>query len=174
MTKVKLDGSVGGSAASAIEEWIPTLYHRPGIRVVGLVELVHVERTQPAPDSDKEPVVRMRISSLELAGRDQEAAVRNALRALYVQRTASGTLDAAGEVELSKGTLKDLTEEVTFREVCRLRAGLEQWEARARRAAGTGKDLTAGEFRHELRAVAEGLQVLLDRAAAGRPTADGS
>jgi hypothetical protein len=166
MTKVKLDSKIGGGAAAAIEPYTPALYARPGMRVVGVFELTHVERVQPAPDSDGEPSVKIRISAMELATRDQEGAVRDAMRALHLQRTAQGTLTEDGEVELSKGTIERTAGVVSDLEVARLRAGLTQWAANARQVAGTDKQLSASEFRREMRTIADGLAVLLDRSAA--------
>lgn len=166
MTKIKLDSKIGGGAAGAIEPYTAALYARPGMRVVGIFELAHVERVQPAPDSDGEPSVKVRISALELATRDQEPAVRDAMRALHLQRTAQGTLTEDGEIELSKGTIERAAGRLTDLEAARLRTGLTQWAANARQLAGTDKQLTAAEFRHEVRTIADGLAVLLDRAAA--------
>src|SRR5258705_12591698 len=82
------------------------LYARPGARLVGILELAHVERSQPAPDTDIEPCVKVRITALEVGREEQEHHLREAMRALYLHRTASGTIDETGEVELSGRTLE--------------------------------------------------------------------
>ncbi|MEV0660150.1 hypothetical protein ACIBI3_02245 [Actinomadura luteofluorescens] len=165
MTTIKLDSKVGGDASTALEPHIPTLYSRPGVRVMAVLELAHVERTQPAPGSDKEPSVKMQITSLELPSKEQEHVIRDVLRALYLQRTAAGTLEEDGQISLTKSTLNLATGHLHATETARLRAGLSHWERYARRVADTTKDLAASEFRHEMRALADGLTAILSRAA---------
>ncbi len=160
MTKVKLDSSIGGGPASALEPLVPGLYAKPGVRILGVVELHHTERTQPAPDSESEPAVKLRISSLEIAGRDQEPHLREALRALYLQRTAVGTLSEDGQIELSKGTLERTAGVLSYVEVSRLRAGLDQWAVYARRAA-SNQQTTLTQLHNELKTLGEGLTALL-------------
>lgn len=164
MTTVKLDSKLGGGPAAAIEPHIPALYGRPGCRVMVIGELAHIERTQPAPDSDGEPSVKMRISSMEIAAKEQEGAVREALRALYLQRTAQGTLDEHGQMVLTESTLKLTGGLLSEIELARLRAGLQHWAHYARRAVGTDK-ITHSELMHELQTVADGLFAVLSRAA---------
>lgn len=163
MTTVKLDSKLGGGPAAAIEPHVPALYGKPGCRILVIGELRHVERTQPAPDSDGEPTVKMRISSLEIAGREQEGAVREALRALFLQRTAYGTVTEDGDIELSKETLKLTGGLLSELELSRLRVGLGHWARYAHRATTT-PNMTATEALHELKQVADGLQAVLDKA----------
>jgi hypothetical protein len=137
VTTVKLDSKLGGGPAAAIEPHIPALYGKPGCRVMVIAELAHTERTQPAPDSDGEPSVKMRISSMEIASKEQEGAVREALRALYSQRTAYGTIDEYGQVVLTETTLKHTGGLLTEIETARLRAGLAHWAQYARGARAT-------------------------------------
>jgi hypothetical protein len=162
MTDIKLESKIGGQAAAAIEPHAKTLYDRPGIRVVGIVELAHTERTQPAPDSEKNASVKMRISALELPTREQAETVREVMRALHLQRTASGTLEEDGSITLTKTTLDTARGLLSAQEVARLRTGLAHWERYARRAAGT-PEMSVTEALKELRTVARGLSVILDR-----------
>lgn len=166
MTTLKLDSKIGGGPAAAIEEHVPALYNRPGCRVLAIVELAHVERTQPAPDSDGEPTVKMRISALEVAGPSQDGVLREALRALYLQRTASGTVSEEGDIELARETLKLTGGRLAELELARLRAGLRHWAIYAHRATTTHL-MTATEALHELKQVADGLHAVLDRAGDG-------
>ncbi|MCW2720492.1 hypothetical protein [Pseudonocardia sp.] len=163
-TTVKIDSKVGGGPAAALEPHVLALYSRPGARVVFIGEMAHIERTQPAPDTDGQPSVKMRISSLEIAAKEQEGAVRQALQALYLQRTAAGTLDEHGQVILTESTLKMTGGLLTEIETARLRAGLAHWARYARNSATT-PNLVLSEVLHELRTVADGLYAVLDRAA---------
>lgn len=164
MTKVKIDSNIGGGPAAALEPHVLSLYARPGARVMVIGELAHVERTQPAPDTDGQPSVKMRLTSMEIASREQEGAVREAQRALYLQRTASGTLDDDGEIMLTESTLKLTSGLLTDIECARLRTGLAHWASYARRAVST-PNLAHSELLHELQLVSEGLFAVLSRAA---------
>lgn len=167
MIAIKLDGKLSTSAGDSLALHAQELYRRPGMRLVGVVELRHAERTQPAPDEDKEPSVKLRISALELANVEQEDTLRKAMEALYVHRTAHGTLDDEGAVELSERTLKHTGDLLHAVEAARMRVGAGQWADYARRAAGVGA-ATVAELRHELDAVAKGLErVLRGEPAAG-------
>ncbi|WP_067483815.1 hypothetical protein [Actinomadura hibisca] len=165
MTDIKIEGKVGGSAAAALEPHAPAIYAKRGARVLAVVELAATERTEPAPDSDKTPSVKMRIAAMEIPAREQEGAVREVMKALYVQRTAHGTINEQGEIELSKDTLRHAAGLLGEIENARLRAGAEQALRQARQVSGTTKDLSASEFRHEMRGLADLLQTVLDRAA---------
>ncbi len=162
MTDIKLESKIGGQAAAAIEPHAKTLYDRPGIRVVGVVELAHTERTQPAPDSEKNASVKVRISALELPTREQADTIREVMRALHLQRTATGTLEEDGSITLTKTTLDTAVGILSGQELARLRTGLTYWERYTRRAAGT-QDMTVAELAKELRTVAQGLAAILDR-----------
>ncbi len=164
MTTVKLDSKLGGGPAAAIEPHIPALYGKPGCRILVIGELAHIERTQPAPDSEGEPSVKMRISSMEIASKEQEGAVREALRALYMQRTAQGTIDEHGQMLLSEHTLKLTAGLLTEIETARLRAGLQHWATYAHSARHTQNPVLS-EVLHELQTIADGLSAVLSRAA---------
>jgi hypothetical protein len=160
MTVLKLDGKPSSAAMQAIEPHIRRLYARSGVRVMAVVELAHVERTEPAADADKDASVKMRISHLEIPGPDQEDSIREVLRSLYLQRTSTGTLDELGELELSKQTIADAGGIIGHIAVARMSAGIHHWAAYLRRVTAN-QALTVGELRHELDAVADGLAGLL-------------
>ena len=164
MTVIKIDAKIGGNPAAAFEPHVPALYAKPGCRILAVVELAHVERTQPAPDTDGTPSVKMRISSLEIAAKEQEGALREALRTLYLQRTAAGTLDDASQFVLTPDTIRNTAALLADIEVARLRAGLARWTEAARRAV-RNPHLTEAEMRHEFQAVADGMAETLSRAA---------
>jgi len=166
MTTVKLDSKIGGGPAATLEPLVPGLYAQPGIRILGVVELVHVERVQPAPDSDGEPVVKMRISALEIAGKQQEGALREAQRALHLHRTAMGTLDEHGQIVLTERTLKQTAGLLSEIQNATMRAALSHWGSYARSAAAT-VNISHSELLHELKAVADGLRAALGQADLG-------
>jgi hypothetical protein len=163
VTTLKLDGKPATAASDALVPWAQELYKKPGMRIVGVVELAHVERTQPAPDEDKEASVKLRITHLELAGDgQQENAVREAMRALYLHRNAQGTLTEEMDVELSKETLRKLGDRLDATEAAKRGIAIEHWASYARRALHT-KDITHAELLHELKAIADGLYGVLHR-----------
>lgn len=124
--KLKLASAMAANALEAVEDLIQPIYGRPGMRMLAVVELAHVERTQPAPDEDKEASVTVGVKHLEVARGDQAEALRKAMRALYVQRTARGTLDEQlDELQLSKDTLTGVGDDLALKETARLRAAMQ-------------------------------------------------
>ncbi|WP_433465725.1 hypothetical protein [Spirillospora sp. CA-128828] len=162
MPDIKIEGKIGGNAADAIEPHAKALYDRPGVRVVAVVELAHSERTQPAPDSEKNASVKLRISGLELPSKEQAETVREVMQALHFQRTAAGTLEEDGSITLTQPTLDMAVTMLSGQEVARLRAGLGHWERYASKAA-RDPNLSQTQLAKELRIVAQGLSSVLSR-----------
>jgi hypothetical protein len=160
VTVIKLDSKPATSARLALEPLAAALYATPGMRIVGVIELAHLERTQPAPESDKEPSVKLRITGLEIAGPEQEDVLREAQRALFVHRTAYGTLNDSLDVELSERTLELLGGQLHALEAARLRTSVTHWQAYIRRVLSIA-EVTTAEMRHELDQVADGLAAVL-------------
>jgi hypothetical protein len=77
------------------------LYDQLGRHRVGIVEYVVADRTEPDPESDAHPVVRLRARLIEFAlNVEDEAQVRTLMERLYRDRTSAGTLDlGAADVE---------------------------------------------------------------------------
>ncbi|MFJ4735218.1 hypothetical protein ACIP6V_23590 [Streptomyces sp. NPDC088770] len=163
MPVLKFDPKVSASAQEALEPHIRPLYDQPGARRMAIIEFAHMERTEPAPNTDGKPSVKVRIMGLELPNKEQEHAVREAQRFLHLQRTARGTFDDDGQLELSESTLRLTAGLLSNIEVARLRAGLAHWREYAQRLVH-GPDLTISEMRHEMQALAEGLTAVLDTA----------
>ena len=155
--KIKLDSTLDPGAADVLGEVARQLYDRRGRAVMGVVELTHDRRLEPAPNSAKEREVVMKVSGLELARDEQEHTLREAMRALYLHRTARGTLNEADEVELSDRTLELAAGMLHALEAARLKAVVEHYAAIARQAGATSKPLTTSELRHELAMIADGL-----------------
>lgn len=163
MTQLKFDAKVSASAQEALEPHVRPVYSTPAARRLFIGEFAALERTEPAPGSEKEPSVKVRIVSLELPNESQEGYVREALRFLHLQRTARGTLDDDGQLELAQDTLRLTGGHLAYLETARLRAGLGHWAAYARRVLHTS-NLTVSEVLHEMKTVADGLDAVLSSA----------
>ncbi|MFF9310155.1 hypothetical protein ACF1BS_04510 [Streptomyces sp. NPDC014748] len=163
MTQMKFDPRVSASAQEALEPHVRPMYDSPGSRRMAIIEFAAIERTEPAPGTEKEPSVRVRIVGLELPNKEQEGAVREAQRFLHLQRTARGTFDDDGQLELSDSTLRLTGGMLAYLETARLRAGLEHWREYAVRLM-RGPDLTVTEMRHEMQVLSDGLTALLNTA----------
>ncbi|MEU8886697.1 hypothetical protein [Streptomyces sp. NPDC048442] len=60
---------------------------------MAVVELSHTERTEPGPEEDKAPSVKVRITSIEVAGDEISGGrLRSVQRDMYERRTSGGTL----------------------------------------------------------------------------------
>jgi hypothetical protein len=138
------------------------MYDRPGRGWIVIAEVQQVERTEPAPNADKDRSVTMRITSCEVPTGDQEHSVREVMRALFVERTATGTLTEDGELQLAKQTIKDAAGITQLHAIARLSAGIHHWQQYVARVCGNQK-LTAGELRHELDAIRDGLAAISQR-----------
>ncbi|MEV7684515.1 hypothetical protein [Streptomyces bungoensis] len=163
MTQLKFDAKVSASAQEALEPHVRPMYDQPGARRMAIIEFAAIERTEPAPGTEKEPSVKVRIVGLELPNREQEPTVREAQRFLHLQRTARGTFDDEGQLELSDSTLRLTGGMLAYLETARLRAGLEHWREYAWRLVH-GPEMTVTEVRHEMQALADGLTALLNTA----------
>ncbi|PWI08350.1 hypothetical protein DIZ27_23210 [Streptomyces sp. NWU339] len=96
--EVKLD-----SAAAAIETSLSRaqrrgLFEKPGMVVFAIVELTSKSYTGHAEGEDKDPQVKVRVTSCEVARSDEDAAaLADAKRAMWRGRQIDGTLDEVGE-----------------------------------------------------------------------------
>lgn len=163
MTTAKIDSKFSTQVGEALALHIDSLMAK--LRA-GRVETLHIvgtlvpsERTEPTPGEDKEPSVKLRLVSLEIPDSEQAEAVREVQRALWLSRTATGTLDEEGEVQLAKHTLKDAGGDIAQITAARLRAGVDQWAKEASKA--TTSSLSASEMWHEMERLRDGLFALL-------------
>lgn len=142
MTKIKLESSLSGAADIALEHLRAHIYSRPGMRVMAVVELMHTERTEPAPGEDKEPSVKLGVKFLEVArGEQQDEQLRKVLAILKLQRTAEGTFDEQLQaLELKQSTLEDCADNMAWLETARLRAALAMLADQVGRLAGITLD----------------------------------
>lgn len=160
MTTLKIQGKPSAGAVAALQPHVERFYRRSGVRALAIVELAHVERTEPAKDADKDRTVTMRISAAEVPDPDSEGSIREVMRALYLLRTANGTLDEEGNLALSQTTLKHAAGIIGGQAIARLSAGVQHWQQYVGRVSSNG-NLTLGELRHELDAIRDGLAALL-------------
>lgn len=164
MTKIKLDSAYPVTVGDALAPYTTALLDaaRAGkdkrILIVG--ELAPVERTEPVATSDKEPVLKLGLSAAEIPHADQDEAVREVMRALYLQRTATGTLDEEGQVQLTKQAVRVAGGQVAQLAAARYRAALQQWAKQAR--AAVHANLSASEMWHEMERIAAGLAAALE------------
>lgn len=160
MTTLKIDGKPTSAARAGVEAYISGLYATPGKRIVGVIELEHVERTEPAPGADREPSVKVRMSALEIANPDQEDQLRAALRALHLHRTAMGKLTEDGDIELSEVTLERCGGMLHAIEAARLRTAVAHWQDYIRGVLHL-KNPSVIELQHELATIGDGLSAVL-------------
>ena len=160
MTQLKIQGKPSAGAVQALQPHVERWYRRSGVRSLAIVELAHVERTEPAKDAEKDRSVTMRISSAEVPDPDSEDSIREVMRALYLLRTATGTLDEEGNLSLSQQTLKHAAGIIGGQAIARLSAGVQHWRQYVDRV-GANNNLTLGELHHELGAIRDGLAALL-------------
>lgn len=168
MTEIKIEGKLTSGAGEALADHARALYDGLGKTRLGIVELRSAHRVTPGPGEEKKPTVALRIAALEIANADQERYVREAQKALYLARTARGTLNDDGQIEISEDTIRLLGDSLAYEEAARLRAGLERWTTEMAKVAST-PTLLDGEIRHEVERIKKGLQAVLHPA---RQTAD--
>lgn len=159
MTTIKIEAKPSAAATNALARHAEALYQTPGSRRVAIIELARVGRYQPDEEVDKDSTVNLRLVQLEIASPDQEEYLRQAMLALHLHRTAAGTL-MEDQVALDPRTLQEVASHLDRAEVARLRVGLLHWAEQARRALRV-PEMSVSEARHELDAIATGLQALL-------------
>lgn len=164
MTAIKMDGKLATNANESLAPHAAQLFARLGSSRMAVVELRSAERTEPAPDEDKEQAVKVRIQHLEVANPEQEETLRQVLSALRLHRTAYGTLNEEAELELSASTLERAAGEVNAIEAARLHVAIDRWTEYGYRVLTRSKT-TASELRQEFDTVIKGLRAAVDSAA---------
>lgn len=157
-------GLVGGDRTASIDRYAERLYENPGMAIMAVVELRHVDRVTPAEGvSEKDPRVNLRIEALEVApAGGPEDTLREVERALYVARTAGGTLGADDDVRLAEQTMANATGLMTGHELARLRVILDWVIDRVGPVVGNDK-LRPADIRRQV-------EELLAKATAARDT----
>lgn len=90
---VKFDSKVLTDVAEALEPIAEEMFKQRRGRWMAIVELGHVERSEPGPDEDKNPTVKVRVTTIEVAADEVTAGrLRSVQREMYERRTSGGTL----------------------------------------------------------------------------------
>jgi hypothetical protein len=90
---VKFDSKVLTDVAEALEPHAEQMFKQRRGRWIAVVELAHVERVEPGPDEDKNPAVKVRVTSIEVAADEITGGrLRGLQREMYERRTSGGTL----------------------------------------------------------------------------------
>lgn len=97
---IKFDSKVLTDVAEALEPHATDMFRQRQGRWMAVVELAHVERTEPGPEEDKAPSVKVRVVGIEVAGDEITGGrLRGMQREMYDRRTSGGTLfENDGEV----------------------------------------------------------------------------
>lgn len=96
--EVKLDTAAAAVEASMNRDMRRGLFEKPGMVVFAIVELTSKSYTGHAEGEDKDPQVKLRVTSCEVARSDEDAAaLADAKRAMWRGRQIDGTLDEVGE-----------------------------------------------------------------------------
>jgi len=96
--EVKLDTAAAAVEASLSREQRRGLFEKPGRTVWAIVELTSKSYTGHAEGEEKDPQVKVRVTSCEVARTDDDAAaLADAKRAMWRGRQIDGTLDEVGE-----------------------------------------------------------------------------
>jgi len=99
VTQIKFDSKVVADVADALTRHAPEMFKERAGHWMAVVELAHVERTEPGPEEEKEPSVKLRVTAIEVAPDDYaDERLREVQRDLFERRTRAGTL---GEVEVT-------------------------------------------------------------------------
>lgn len=93
MTQPKIDSKVVADVEQSLRPHAADMFRQRGGRWMAVVELEHVERTEPAPEEEKEASVKLRVASAEIVTDDHEDYIRRIAEALYKLRTKANTLD---------------------------------------------------------------------------------
>ncbi|MGY1500834.1 hypothetical protein ACW4TU_30355 [Streptomyces sp. QTS52] len=96
--EVKLDAAAASIEAALTTEQRRGLFEKPGTVVFAIVELTSKSYTGHASGEEKEPNVKVRVTSCEVARTDDDAAaLAEAKRAMWRARRMDGTFDEVGE-----------------------------------------------------------------------------
>lgn len=92
---IKVDSKVIADVAEALEPYADDMFRNRQGRWMAIVELAHVERTEPGPEEDKYPSVKVRVVAVEVAADEfTDERLRQQQADMYRHRTSTGTLDS--------------------------------------------------------------------------------
>lgn len=151
MTQMKFSYKLGQQPSEAVARIAPRVYEKKGASFLGIAEYVRTKALEDE-DPEKEDTVWVRVENLEIFNGEQEHIARNLIAALYLQRTAQGTLTDADDVAASEQTLNNAQGLITGHELARLKAGLDVILDKVAAIASDDK-LRDVDFRRELKKV---------------------
>jgi hypothetical protein len=97
---VKFDSKVLTDVAEALEPFATEMFKQRQGRWMAVVEFGHVERNEPGPDEDKNPTVKIRVTTIEVAADEiTRGRLRGLQREMYDRRTSGGTLFEEDEAQ---------------------------------------------------------------------------
>ncbi len=165
MPVVKIQGKIPAAVEEVLQPLAGHLYNSPGGRWMVVAEMFRADGNDPHEEADDiKRTVWLRLAHLEMAAdAKQEDILRDVLKALWLHRTATGTLhEDADDVELSGNTLEMAAGMLHALEAARLRVAVTHWAEHARTAA-SALSINGGreDLLRELRKVADGLERLL-------------
>lgn len=166
MPVVKISTKLGKEAIGGLAPHGDQFYDEMSTRAFAIAELAVSDRTEPAPDVDKEPSVTLRFASLEVASESQALALRKAMQALKLARTAAGTFTEDDDVKVAAKTLRNLADDINATENARLRVALTDVDARLS-AALMINDATSFELATEISGALEVIREVLATKAGG-------
>lgn len=124
MTVMKFDYRLTGQVTEALAPHLERIYRDKDSEFLAVVNFKHSERHEYS-EEEKDSWVKCRCIGIEIGNPgEQERQLREVQRALYLQRTASGTLAERDELTLAKQTLKSAQGLMSGSEVARLTAYL--------------------------------------------------
>jgi hypothetical protein len=97
---VKFDSKVLTDVTEALEPLATEMFQQRRGRWMAVVDLSHVERSEPGPDEEKNPTVKVRVTSIEVAADEITGGrLRGLQREMYDRRTSGGTLFEGDEAQ---------------------------------------------------------------------------
>lgn len=173
-TKIVLDGRMKGQSSEALDRLAEYLYENPGTKLMGITEFGVSFCGEPGPDVQGDRLVRLRLVGCEVGAGDQEHTLRTAQRALWLQRSATGTLTEEGDLQYSQAVLDSLDDHIDASEAVRLRVAMDWLTGKVSELARNNRH-DDGHLRREMKKVADvarralaGEQLSLDDATAAK------
>lgn len=156
MTQMKFLYKLTGQPAEAVAGVVDRIYGNPGSSFMAVVEFKRKRAVEDEEDGQDNSVL-CRVAGLEVGSQgSQENTLREIQRALYLARTAEGTIGANDDIQLARQTVELASGLVQGEEIARLSAGLDHWAGVARDlASNTG--LREMDIRKQLGELAAGL-----------------
>lgn len=152
-TQIVLDGGAQGQASDGLDRFAEYLYDNPGTKLMAVVEFAVTKLEEPGPMIQKDRKVRIGLVGCEVGSGDQEHTLRTAQRALWLHRSATGTLTEEGDLQYSQAVLDSLDGHLDASEAVRFRAALD-WLVSQLADLARNSRLDDGNMRREVKKLA--------------------